>query len=46
VRAGLSGAALQPSCLFAFNRVRRSSKIRAYVESKLPAVRKHIKSRL
>ena len=44
--AGLPSVALQPSCLFAFNRIRPSVKIRKYVISKLPAVRAFLKQRL
>ncbi|HOW97675.1 MAG TPA: 7-cyano-7-deazaguanine synthase [Kiritimatiellia bacterium] len=43
---GLPPVALQPSCLFAFNRIRPSAKIRQYVNAKLPAVRAFIKKRL
>lgn len=42
----LPPVALQPSCLFAFNRIRPSVKIRNYVNSKLPAVRAFLKQRL
>jgi len=38
--------ALQPSCLFAFNRIQPSAKIRKYVNDKLPAVRAFIRKRL
>lgn len=43
---GLPPVALQPSCLFAFNRIRPSAKIRQYVNAKLPAARAFIKKRL
>ena len=43
---GLPSVALQPSCLFAFNRIRPSAKIRKYVDAKLPAVRAFVRQRL
>lgn len=43
---GLPPVALQPSCLFAFNRIQPSARIRKYVNAKLPAVRAFIRKRL
>lgn len=45
-KAGLPPVALQPSCLFAFNRIQPSAKIRKYVNDKLPAVRAFVSKRL